>query len=259
MVLLAGGSARGIGVAVITNITGYGLPLEGADTVGPEVYSVVFSHDGKMLAAGHQGQRARIWNIPQGTMLTNLIGHSNIVVSVDFSPDGQFVATTSPDGTARIWRTTNGSPEKVIVGAGDFIGRFSADGRLLVTAGDEFNGFGRAVSFWSVSDGRLFLSYDDPSVTALAVASNGKWFAYGTMSGTVVLARMPLLILDARVLASQFVLEWQGGTGLYQLQQQTNLVGGAWRDIGGPTTDTIFTTNMNASGVFYRVQSLPSP
>ena len=53
--------------------------------------------------------------------------------------------------------------------------------------------------------------------------------------------------------------EWGcGGSGLYQLQQCTNLTSAAWQNVGAPTTATS-ATNIISGTAFYRVQSLPNP
>jgi hypothetical protein len=72
----------------------------------------------------------------------------------------------------------------------------------------------------------------------------------------VIVARIPLFVTEARRSATQFVLQWTGGSGLYQLQQRTNLSVGSWENEGGPTTALGFTNDLLLGSVFYRVQSL---
>jgi WD40 repeat protein len=140
---------------------------------------------------------------------------------------------------------------RVIAGAGAYFARFSADGKLLVTASG-------AIKFWRVSDGTLLCNFDQAGATCLAIAPNGKWFAYGRGDGAVIVARMPLVILEFSQSNSQSVLGWQGGSGLYQLQSRTDLSAGTWQNVGSATASTSATNSISGTA-FYRVQSLPNP
>ncbi len=227
-----------------------------------------FSPDGATLAAGFSDNTAKLIRVSDGMRVRDLAGHSGKVTSVDFSPDGALLATAATDGDARLWRVSDGNLERIIRGGGgsEYIvlgtvplgrARFSADGKSLLTLS---NG---AVRFWSVSDGRLLLTYTNLEAFCFAVSPDGKHFAYGTGSqyGTnaaVVLARMPLLFTDVSQADGKIILGWSGGAGRYQLQSTTNVATGPWQNVGAPTTAK-GATNPVASTIFYRVQSLPDP
>jgi hypothetical protein len=98
----------------------------------------------------------------------------------------------------------------------------------------------------------------DGGAASVDISANGKLFAYGTANGTVVVARMPLILSEVKRVENQIVLSWQGGSGRYQLQSCTNLIIGTWQNMGGPTVDTTATNTISGT-VFYRVQSLPNP
>lgn len=51
-------------------------------------------------------------------------------------------------------------------------------------------------------------------------------------------------------------LEWQGGTGVYQVQQRTNLDTGAWESIAGPLTNTRLQVPATNRATFFRIQSV---
>ncbi|MFI6371688.1 CHAT domain-containing protein [Streptomyces sp. NPDC050546] len=65
--------------------------------------SVTYSSDGKRVAAGSDGNKARLWSPGHVCDLP----HDSGVKSVAFSPNSTLLATGSDDGTARIWDAAN--------------------------------------------------------------------------------------------------------------------------------------------------------
>ena len=217
-----------------------------------EVFGVCFSPDGLTLASANDTDTASLWSVPSGTFIREFIGHSNDVTSVDFSPDGALLATASADGTARLWNVTNGVSLRVLEGGGGSTVKFSANGQLLYTLEEQ------VFKIWRVADGRPIRTITGSEMLAFDVAKNGKFFAYGTISGTLVVARPPLVLDTITRTGNETVLNWQGGSGLYQLQANTNVTTNGWQNVGAPTTNTV-ATNVAATTQFFRVQSLPTP
>lgn len=54
--------------------------------------------------------------------------------------------------------------------------------------------------------------------------------------------------------ANHVRLEWWGGSGLYVVQQSTNLAVDQWRDIFGPTNATSLELSFTGSAALFRVQ-----
>ena len=67
------------------------------------VTSVIFSPDGKLLAAGSLDTVVRIWDAETGQLLDKLKGHKDSVYSVAFSPDGKFLVSGSLDKTLKMF------------------------------------------------------------------------------------------------------------------------------------------------------------
>ncbi|MEH1919560.1 WD40 repeat domain-containing protein [Nostoc sp.] len=66
------------------------------------VWSVAFSPDGKRLASGSNDSTIKLWGLPEGKLLENLIGHERGVRSVVFRPDGNMISS-SADKTIKLW------------------------------------------------------------------------------------------------------------------------------------------------------------
>jgi hypothetical protein len=74
---------------------------------------------------------------------------------------------------------------------------------LMLGAGSEFTGFGSALSFWQVSDGKFLQAYFQETgygVWSLAFAPDGRLFAYGRVDATVVVARNPFALTSSLML-----------------------------------------------------------
>lgn len=85
-----------------------------------------------------------------------------------------------------------------------------------------------------------------------------RWGMMGIRGGTVLLARMPLWISEVSRAGNQVTLQWQGGSGRYQVLARTNLTVGQWENWGRPATHgTAAFACSNAT--FFRVQSLTNP
>lgn len=65
------------------------------------INSVVFSPDGKLLAAG-TGPNIQVWDVATGDAVKTLLGHERSVTGVVFLPDGKSLVSASLDNTARI-------------------------------------------------------------------------------------------------------------------------------------------------------------
>jgi hypothetical protein len=75
-----------------------------------------------------------------------------------------------------------------------------------------------------------------------------------------VLAGAPFRINRVAVTDGRFHLEWEGGTGRYQVQQTANVVAGRWEPVGEPITNTSLTVPMDraAPARFFRSKACPT-
>lgn len=64
---------------------------------------VVFSPDGRMIAAGTPHHAVWVWNVQNGEFLGRLEGHRGAVQRLSFAPDSKTLVSASDDGTALVW------------------------------------------------------------------------------------------------------------------------------------------------------------
>lgn len=218
------------------------------------VTSVAFSPDGSLLASASGDRAVRIWHVAAATNLYVIEGHAGRVNAVAFSPDGTLLASGSADGTTRIWRVSDQALRHVLQSGHTTGVAFAPDGQTLYVVASE------TIQFWRVSDGKLLQTYDvreeSRGAKSIATSPDGNFFAYGHQN-YLALARVPILIARMTRDSNATVLEWQGGSGRYQVQQRTSLTTGDWQNAGPPTTSTAFTNGVSGGTSFYRIQSLP--
>lgn len=163
---------------------------------------VVFSPDGSKILAASWGtitwtMASRLWDVPSGTLIASLLGHTSDIHGGTFSHDGRYIATVSLDGTARLWDGISGNMRRALgqetgglklsafqAADGDqkMNCAFSPDDRLLATAAKE-----NAVRIWDVESGTEFATirgHRGP-VTHLAFRPDGSGLLTASYDGTV--------------------------------------------------------------------------
>lgn len=122
------------------------------------VRSVVVSPDGNLLATGGNDNLLKIWNAADGTLVQDLVGHTNHVYSVAFHPQGRTILSGDLKGAVREWDIATGEqlrhfdasplwkydPSFQADMGGVRVMAFDAGGKLLACSGvtDVTNAFG---------------------------------------------------------------------------------------------------------------------
>jgi WD40 repeat protein len=103
---------------------------------GSRLYSLKFSPNSEVLAAGLEDGRILIWNMSGTREPTTLLGHERQVLQMDFSPDGTTLVSASWDKTIRVWDLTTGECAKWSFSVGSRVHdvNFSPDSKRLVSA-----------------------------------------------------------------------------------------------------------------------------
>jgi serine/threonine protein kinase len=105
---------------------------------------------GKVVVSGGQSKVIQLWDIPSGTVLTNLTGHLQAITALHFTPDGEKLVSSSADGTAKIWNLKSGTLSHTLVGHEGRINsvHVTPDGKLTVTGGRD-----RQLKIWDIQSG----------------------------------------------------------------------------------------------------------
>jgi WD40 repeat protein len=110
------------------------LHIKTLSFTGSEPFSLAFSPDSRRLAAAHEDNVVRVWDIATGTLRT-LSGHKKFVTDVVFSPDGRLIASASQDMTIRIWDGETYELRATLLHERPVLGlAFHPRGRLLASA-----------------------------------------------------------------------------------------------------------------------------
>jgi hypothetical protein len=111
------------------------------------ITTLVFSADGKYLAAGFNGA-VQMWDVPDRRLVRTLEGFERTVTRVAFDTNSKLLAAGMGDGQVWVWSATTGRRTQVIETGTRGVRSlaFSADGKLLVTATNK-----APVAVWEVS------------------------------------------------------------------------------------------------------------
>ena len=151
-------------------------PLWAFGSPSRSVYSVAFSADGAMLAAGLRNNEIRWWDINTWELLFKTRGHSWGVNSIAFSSDGVTLASGAGDGKVRLWGARTGERWQTV---GEHLGpsnsvTFSPDGKILASGGKDAE-----IMLWDASTGEHLRTLEEhtSSVLGVSFSPNGRRIA----------------------------------------------------------------------------------
>ncbi len=149
------------------------------------VFSVAFSPDGTLIAAGTQAGRISLWDTATLTPQKPLYGHDGSVFGVAFSPDSKRLASAGMDGTVRMWDLAAGK-ELFSVAAhrdGALCVAVSPDGKFIASGG-----WDKKVALWHTLTGKPAgeMTGHSDAVSAVAFSPDGRKVASGGHDRAVI-------------------------------------------------------------------------
>jgi len=125
-----------------------------------------------------------LWGAKTGVKISQISGHSSILVNVDFPPQGQFFAVAGFDGKIRIG---DAARDKIVSGWRGhkkpiFVTRFNPTGDLVVSAGED-----NTAQLWQRGNKDPLLVYrgHNNTVKEAVFSTDGKTIATGDYDGQV--------------------------------------------------------------------------
>jgi WD40 repeat protein len=143
----------------------------------PEIFTVVFSHNGKALISGSPDTATICnWNTETWKLERTIRGYT-----LSFSPDGKLAVVRVPsDGYAlvQIYETSTWQLQSTLEtkGQGIFSSTFSPASKIIATCS------GREITLWHVDTGEAIKNFTDPArkVSALVFSPDGTILIAGT-------------------------------------------------------------------------------
>jgi WD40 repeat protein len=151
--------------------------------------SLAFSRDGQLLASGGRDGTAKLWHVPDMTLIRTLnggIGYRARVFAVAFLDDGQTLAIGGQGGVL-LFRVSDGALVQTPAGASSTTSlAVSPDGQILAAGSDATDQYGQCVDcsikMWRLSDGALLRTIDgnNNGIISIAFSPDQQYIAAGS-------------------------------------------------------------------------------
>jgi WD40 repeat protein len=156
--------------------------------VGAAIYHVVFSPDGKTIAAACQDRSLYLFDTTTSAARV-LRGQGDQVTGLAYAPDGATIATGAWSGDLGLWDLATGTVRKLHGhGAAVWGLAYSPDGRTLVSGSID-----RTVKLWDVATGALLRTLEGHTaeVARVVISPDGTFVASASTDRTVRLWHLP--------------------------------------------------------------------
>ena len=163
--------------------------LKDGDGISPPILSLALSPDGKVLAAGDEQGRVRLWAVDPPQFLGEMKEHDQgAVYGLSFSPDGRLLAEGVAKLLIRVWDVKDRRMIRELKGHDNTVTTLAFDptGRILASGSAD-----RTVRLWDVKTWEPLagspLTGPEDSLTAISFSPKGERLAASVIDGTVFL------------------------------------------------------------------------
>ncbi len=186
-----------IGNAEAPRIALWDIAKKQARTIGRhnrfDVYSIVFSADGTMLATGDENGTIQLWNVATGRPIRAFRG-GTCVWSLAYDPNRNRLAAGDDDGSVRLLDVGTGKKLAALKGHTQSVNcvAFSPDGKLVASGSRD-----HTIKLWDADGGKnvatlmrpneivTFLGGHDNSIFSVAFSPDGKTLATASKDGDI--------------------------------------------------------------------------
>jgi WD40 repeat protein len=132
-------------------------------------YSVAFSPDGEMLAAGNFDGTIQLFSVSDGSLLRTMRAplpndpYKKNANTISFRADGRVLASGHDDGNVRLWQVSTGTLLRTLKGSSGRVlsVSFSPNGQMLAMGSDALPAGSHGITLWLVSDDSILRTFDD--------------------------------------------------------------------------------------------------
>ena len=151
----------------------------------PNIWSLTFSSNGKMLASGSLDRTVQLWDIEKSKKLVTFKGHKGGITAVAFSKDGNTLASGDEKNVIKLWdlKTKQNRATLNEHTNGVYALAFSPDGKTLASGSSD-----GTIRFWNPVTGRKINTFSTghiESVQAIAFSVNDSTLSSAAFNGTV--------------------------------------------------------------------------
>ena len=155
------------------------MVLKTLDNNEGTIWSVNFSPNGELIAAGSDDDKVTVWNVSSGEIKYEFTEATHNVWEVVFNPSGELLASSGSDNSIRIYNIKTGELIKTLTGhlLVPLSMDFSPNGKLLASAGDD-----KTIKIWDTSNWELLytLAGENEAIHSVVFVGNDKVLAGGT-------------------------------------------------------------------------------